>query len=70
MNKAKMALLGLFLTVAQVASATPATFDSTTFETTLTDGVAAAAGVAAAIAALYAGVLAWKKVAKYFNKAG
>lgn len=71
MIKAKKTALGLLALLAAVsANATPATFDSSAFETTLTNGVSAAATVAIAVAGLSAAVMAWKKIRKYFNQAG
>jgi hypothetical protein len=53
-----------------VAARAQSTFDYTTFSTTLTGGLSTVIAVATGIAAIMAGVLVWKKVAKYFNKAG
>lgn len=70
-KKAKTGLLGLLVSASMLsATATPTTFDSSAFETTLTDGVAAAATVAIAVAGLSAAVMAWRKIRKYFNSAG
>jgi hypothetical protein len=55
---------------ATVVNATPATFDASSFTGTLETGVGTAASVAGLIAAVSAGVMVWKKVSKYFNKAG
>ena len=51
------------------ADGTPA-FDYTSFSSVLTAGVLVVGSVAAAIAAVKAGVVVWKKIVGYFSKAG
>lgn len=72
MQNKKQKLTALLLSVGLIgtASATPAAFDSSAFEGTLTTGVGSAATIAGTMAAVAAGVMAWRKIAKYFNKAG
>lgn len=70
MNKKQKALaILLSLGVVGQVSAAPS-FDSSAFESTLTTGVGSAATIAGTMAAVAAGVMAWRKIAKYFNKAG
>ena len=71
MNKVNKILLGLGASLGLVGSVSAApAFDSSAFETTLTTGVGSAATIAGTMAAVAAGVMAWRKIAKYFNKAG
>jgi len=56
--------------IAPTAAHAQSTFDYTTFSGTLTSGLGVVISVASGIAAIMAGVIVWKKVAKYFNKAG
>ena len=58
---------GLFLT--NIASA-QAAFDYTTYDTTLTGGLAVIGATAGGIAAISAGVMVWRKIRSYFNRAG
>ncbi len=53
-----------------VALADGAAFDYTTYSTILTGGLAVVGSVAAGIAAIKGGVMVWKKIASYFNRAG
>jgi hypothetical protein len=64
----KLALVAAVL--ASVPAFAEGGFDASGFTTTLTTGVTTAGAVATAIGGLLAGVLVWRKVAKYFNKAG
>lgn len=69
MNKKQLAVMAT-LAALGVSSASAQTFDPTTFDTILTSGVTSAATIAGAIAAVSAGVMAWKKIRKYFGSAG
>lgn len=48
----------------------PVAFDYSTFNTILTGGLVVVAGTAGSIAAIKGGVMVWKKIASYFNRAG
>ena len=50
-------------------SSTPL-FDYTTFSGSLVAGLAVVGTVAAGIASVMAGVQVWRKISKYFSKAG
>ena len=52
------------------ALATDPAFDYSTFNTILTGGLVVVGSTAAAIAAIKGGVMVWKKIASYFNRAG
>ncbi len=62
--------LGLFLGLLSSARADTAAFDYTTYNTALTGGLVIVGSTAGAIAAIAAGVMVWRKIAKYFQKAG
>lgn len=73
MNRIKNVLFAAMLGL--VAMLTPAhaageSFDSTVFTGTLSAGLSTVGTLAAGIAAICASVMVWKKVAKYFSKAG
>lgn len=68
---AKVALVGGGLAlIGSRAHAQSADFDYTTFSGTLTTGLTAVGVVATGIAGIMAGVLVWRKIARYFNKGG
>lgn len=72
-KKLQNVLAGLFCLLALPALALADSsdgFDPTQFESTMESGVSAATSVAISIAGLSAGVIAWKKVRKYFGSAG
>jgi len=52
-----------------LAQATPA-FDYTTFNGILAAGVVVVGATAGLIAAVKGGVMVWRKIASYFNRAG
>lgn len=66
MKKIMLALIAAFA----IGSRAMAQFDGSLFTAELTTGAATAGAVATSIATICAGVLVWKKVAKYFGKAG
>ena len=45
-------------------------FDYTSFNTVLTGGLVVVGATAGGIAAIRAGVIVWRKIQSYFNKAG
>lgn len=63
-----LAVVGALFFTAPAAKAQ--SFDYTSYATTLTTGAGAVATAATLLAGIMAGVIVWKKIAKYFNKAG
>lgn len=57
----------LLLSASGTLQASPA-FDVSSIESVLSTGIAACVSVAMLVAALFAGVLAWRKIAEYFEK--
>lgn len=71
-NWGKLALVAsmVFGFVGIAHAADTSNFDYSTFNTILTTGLVVVGGTAAGIAAIKGGVMVWKKIASYFNRAG
>ena len=71
-NWGKLSLAASMLIASGVAARADTTtaFDYTTFNTILTGGLIVVGATAGAIASIKGGVMVWKKIASYFNRAG
>lgn len=69
----KVLAVGTLVVAGLFVTATPAhaqSFDYTGYASTLSTGATAVASAATLMAGILAGVIVWKKIVKYFNKAG
>lgn len=72
MNKKTTTVLGLsgLAALSVNAQEVAPSFDVSAFSGILETGIGTATTIAISMASIAAGVLAWKKIAKYFSKAG